>query len=742
MDEIQYLEITSARRDRNSNPLPAEIDCPLSISGQKLKKQSIDPVCLSAPIKSWIGNKFDLVAASPNNAEVTVKLANYDVTIQDERLGAGTSTIILEIQAAPGRLQTIDDYYTGANIILTNEQTNPTNGRKIIAYKFIGTGKNTQNVVTDRAQINIFSPFSSPIVIGDDLIIRDPSDLSASFRNPVFFVPTALGLSNNFLKHYLVNETLNQSRPISGFDTNNRLVFIDTSGASTVQSSEGPIGEDPVGFVWQLTHAYSIRVERDYMCYTDALTLTPITGAINANTQGLNGDCDRNPPTKRSFNLPLFAANMYRNNPSILEGDFLTASQVKNVDIPPSTTPVTPSPFPRTQIYLQDTGEWYFRCSGYFIGTKIRFIDNNDPILDGQISTIIDYTYNPTALPLDTRFIATVYPGFTTDVLPGQEYILEYPDESKRIVKYVDYRQTLTNPQPGNDRQLNLPIIKNNNFNNTIYRSGYLNGLYINLEPGGILPTNIRLIGQHTVTRDSNGNVIQVLITIDNQSTRFEDGAFIPIIPAAGMNITITSGLVAGGKEEFSYAISRQPFCILPYSYDNLFPFINAQGINADATYELQLINIILPNQVLNSGFGSLIPFYQYVYVEIENPNGNGTNAPNHVMSNNPRAVSMTFRCTIDDVPNPVNSSFIKIDGDGMKQVLRINPSDSMKLKVWLGTGRNPQEKELLEYLPSERFSPLPPNPRIQISACFGFKKVILSDDLSINNPIKIGANN
>ena len=69
--------------------------------------------------------------------------------------------------------------------------------------------------------------------------------------------------------------------------------------------------------------------------------------------------------------------------------------------------------------------------------------------------------------------------------------------------------------------------------------------------------------------------------------------------------------------------------------YDNLFPFINAQSqiVNAQQWYSLELINLILPNQILNSGFGSLISFYQYVYVEIENSTGSGVSSNNNIIS-------------------------------------------------------------------------------------------------------------
>ena len=88
----------------------------------------------------------------------------------------------------------------------------------------------------------------------------------------------------------------------------------------------------------------------------------------------------------------------------------------------------------------------------------------------------------------------------------------------------------------------------------------------------------------------------------------------------------------------------------------------------------------------------------------------------------------------IDDVPNPVNSTFIKIDGDGMTQIVRFDPQDNLKFSVYLSTGSNPNERELFKVLPAENFSPKPPNPLIQISAMFSVKKVVLKNDVLAQN--------
>ena len=78
----------------------------------------------------------------------------------------------------------------------------------------------------------------------------------------------------------------------------------------------------------------------------------------------------------------------------------------------------------------------------------------------------------------------------------------------------------------------------------------------------------------------------------------------------------------------------------------------------------------------------------------------------------------MVFRATIDDVPNPVISSFVKVDGDGMVQTLKFKPNDNLRFSVRLSDG------SVYQTLEPETYGPLPPNPEIQISCLFSIKRL------------------
>jgi len=161
------------------------------------------------------------------------------------------------------------------------------------------------------------------------------------------------------------------------------------------------------------------------------------------------------------------------------------------------------------------------------------------------------------------------------------------------------------------------------------------------------------------------------------------------------------------------------PFQIFPFSSDNHNPFVYTGSMQQEIVcYQIELLNLIIPNKILNCGVGGRIAFYPYIYVELSNISGSSSGMKNSIYSNNPNATSMVFRVPIYDVQNPTNSSFVKLDGDGMTQTLKFKPNDSIFFSVHLSNG------ELFKTLENETYAPLSPNPEIQISAAFSFKRV------------------
>ena len=167
--------------------------------------------------------------------------------------------------------------------------------------------------------------------------------------------------------------------------------------------------------------------------------------------------------------------------------------------------------------------------------------------------------------------------------------------------------------------------------------------------------------------------------------------------------------------------IVGQNFEILTFSYDNLNPFTYTGSLVSQqemVCYEIELLNVIIPNEVMHSGLGGRIAFYPYIYVELSNVSASGAGLKNVIYSNNPNSTKMTFRVPVSDVSYPTSTIFLKIDASGMVQTIKFKPNDNLLFSVKL------QDGEIFDTMLDERYSPYPPNPKSQISAAFRLNRL------------------
>ena len=165
--------------------------------------------------------------------------------------------------------------------------------------------------------------------------------------------------------------------------------------------------------------------------------------------------------------------------------------------------------------------------------------------------------------------------------------------------------------------------------------------------------------------------------------------------------------------------VALEQFEILQFTRDNAVPFCYSGSLVSQQEmicYEIELLNLVLPNKTLQSG--GRTAFYPYVYVELQNVSSASAGNKCIIYSNNPNSTKMLFRAAIDDIPNPLLSPFIKIDGDGMVQTVKFKPNDNFRFGVYLPSGAP------LETVDTDLYSPSSPDPLVQISAVFSIKRL------------------
>uniref|UniRef100_A0A6C0LW72 Uncharacterized protein n=1 Tax=viral metagenome TaxID=1070528 RepID=A0A6C0LW72_9ZZZZ len=631
MSNSRYIEIDSQFRNRTEHPSAANFMVPISISGRKGSVDAVDPVSTSTPETVWVPDSFNTQGGSDR-----IGLSSSLIVNGATPLGGSSTNTVIFLKSSPGHMQIAKDYYTAA-VIRTIAA--PIQKARIVSSIYMGTSS-----TADSMRIVISGTFV--VASGDSVEILNPTDIT-SLTDPWMFIPSGKLAPNAYVNTVIYNQTRNEYRPAIDYQSFTHLIKLDTSGLSSNNSG-------PLSGLWTTADTYSLRPKP--VSFHSPLDLSVVT-LLPAQ-----------PNTKNSFNL----------NPSVqptnFVGSFLEVEQFKT----PATDAISAAGS-ITQFNLDLTSSI---INDFYTGGVIRLY--NGPAA-GQFQTITNYDGG-------TKLV-TVYPGFSAAPNAGNVYQIIIPQESRRIIKYTDYRDSALAP-------LSTTTILFTSFASDI--DGFYNGLYIT----DTFLNETRIISTYVVAKDITGNIISRTATVATAFT------------APVTTFTITSGIVSSN---FSYTLFNQSANILFFSYDNLNPFVYSGSLVSQqqmVCYEIELLNLVLPNAELAVGAGGQVSYYPYVYVELKNISSSGGGLKNIIYSNNPHSTNMLFRAAIDDVPNPVNSSFIKIDGDGATQTIKFKPNDNLQFSVRLQNG------EIFKTVLPEFFSPSQPNPLAQISAYFSIRRI------------------
>ena len=370
-------------------------------------------------------------------------------------------------------------------------------------------------------------------------------------------------------------------------------------------------------------------------------------------------------------------------------------------------------------------------------------IANNTTI--SELRRIETYEYLGTdSTGLNDRAQITVSPAFSDNLSLGDTITINdftdtsntsnplffVPDGQDALNAYINcllYNETLNESRPVNDYGVVTHILT---IDTSASAGGPVTGWlpthnYSLRKEGPILvstvgaaPTTNTIVITGGSTEDDiyNGDFLRIRAAVYGNAVTAPENESRRIVDYDGATQTATV------SPPFSAAPSPGDIIeILGFSYDNLNPFTYTGSLVSQqeaVCYEIKLLSISLPNAPLAVGEGSRIAFYPYVYVELANISGANAGTKNIIYSNNPNASRMLFRCTIDDISNPISSSFIDLDGDDMVQTIKFKPNDNLRFSVRLPNG------EIYNTIVEEHYSPSRPNPLGQISAIFSLRRL------------------
>lgn len=404
---------------------------------------------------------------------------------------------------------------------------------------------------------------------------------------------------------------------------------------------------------------------------------------------------------KISFTSNRFQANT-PNSPNIIGTVFLTGIGAANATTKTIIFQTDPGKLQQLKNYykhavvsISNSDERArIRHYEYMGGDKGRLYTDIDIIIaDGTVITIED--------PTDFSDPSYVHVFIPTGSNSPDDYIdnILYNESLNEFRTIIEYNSVLGTVKPGGDPVIGWLSTHNYSIRKTppflVTKAG-----------AGSTPKNVILtkgsaaIGQFI--RIPQTEYTNIVYPPQSEIRRIID--YIPNPPTAIVSPPFTANPTGEDIE------------ILDFSYDNFHPFIyTGSKQNELIIYKIKLNSLVIPNQILSVGTGGKIAFYPYIYVHLTIEG----QAKNILYSNNPHSTTVLFRASITDIQNLTASTFITLRGDDSTiQTIRFKTETNFKFKVTLPNG------EVFETVLDENFSPMEPNPLIQISALFELTKI------------------
>jgi predicted RNA-binding protein with TRAM domain len=133
--------------------------------------------------------------------------------------------------------------------------------------------------------------------------------------------------------------------------------------------------------------------------------------------------------------------------------------------------------------------------------------------------------------------------------------------------------------------------------------------------------------------------------------------------------------------------------------------------------YKIRLVNLVIPNQLLDVGMGGKLDNYPYVYVQLFNEGNKGSLKT--ITSNNPNSVSAIFKMPIRQSLYDNPTSFFTLKTATQDQIVMFRSDQDIRIRITLPDGTP------ISTYRKDNLSPLSPNPLLQFNALFSILSMI-----------------
>ena len=209
-------------------------------------------------------------------------------------------------------------------------------------------------------------------------------------------------------------------------------------------------------------------------------------------------------------------------------------------------------------------------------------------------------------------------------------------------------------------------------------------------------------------------------LNVDTPHTAYTDSKHCTFPILEHINTFTESKLIIKSMSAADVAlfVANKEFNILDYKEDGVKNIVNYTYKDPNTVsrnlYEINLLNLTLPNSSLRTGPGGFLANHSYIMVEFFSDSHDKTQIYN---TNNPNLENVMFKCMVVDVSNPQTIPFVKFKG-AYPVVAPFKLNEGVTLRVLMPNG------EVFRTTSSDSVPPMAPKKDLQVSATFSVRKI------------------